>query len=233
MTKIFHRDFSLYRKYGSECCVGRMESPFEIACGTGFELLFAEVRGHFGQSSGSARYTGVMDSVWVADGWRRPVASALLKLTALFDVFCSKRGTSIKFELSHKFRRDANGILQMRCARLFQFDEGTEKYDAVMYFCPERNALVDRMGSGGLIEVELIPCVVEGTMGVISGRTWLRLGNFRLRIPAFLQGRAVEWESMSGELGIEVTLSNRLLGTFFGYSGKFSRVESGQQEVLV
>ena len=70
--------------------------------------------------------------------------------------------------------------------------------------------------------------VDDGAVVVESGRQWLRLGGWRIPIPRCLRGNAHarEWQISNDTLGVCVTISNPLIGEFFGYEGTFSQVSA-------
>jgi hypothetical protein len=62
-------------------------------------------------------------------------------------------------------------------------------------------------------------------MLIRSRRQWLTPFGLplRIRLPRCLAGEAAihEWQASESSLGIRVTISNRIVGQFFGYEGTF------------
>jgi hypothetical protein len=82
-----------------------------------------------------------------------------------------------------------------------------------------RRALIDSIGRGGWLEVELVPAVEDRAVILTSRRQRLRLGPLRLPLPRVLFGTAGvrEWEEPDGRLGLSLTLRHPLLGPYAGY----------------
>lgn len=201
--------------------------PFEAALGPGVAQASPRVREHFLQPPGTRRYRGRMTRVWRARGWRGLVSAPVLWLGSRAHLLFSETGEDVAFELENVVTAHPDGRARMTWTRTFRFPRATHVFHAVMVHDPERGLIDDRLGRRGLLEVELAPRVEHGGVVVDSRRQWLRLGRLRVPLPAWLAGHARihEWEDAQGRLAIRVTVSNPLLGAFFGYEGSFERVE--------
>ena len=82
-----------------------------------------------------------------------------------------------------------------------------------------RNVLVDEIGRGRWLEVELTPRLDGRAITMRSGRQWLRLLGLRFPLPQLLVGgaRTREWEEPDGRLGLSLTLHHPLAGDYAGY----------------
>jgi hypothetical protein len=200
--------------------------PFEAALGAAAEAAAPAVKAHFLQASGTRRYQGVMRRVWRRGGWQGRAAGPFLWLGNWTDLLFANTGTDVPFELEHTIVDLPDGRSTMTWARTFHFREGLRHFHGVMTYEPERSAIVDWLGKRGHVEVELHPRIEQGAITILSGRQWLKLGRFRAPIPALLAGGACirEWEEPDGSLGVCVTISNPILGEFFGYEGVFREV---------
>lgn len=89
--------------------------------------------------------------------------------------------------------------------------------------------ILDALGPGGHLLVEVHPSVSDGAMTIRSGGQWLTPFGlpFRIRLPRFLIAHATicEWQESEATLAVRVTISNPVLGAFFGYEGRFQRVQ--------
>jgi hypothetical protein len=97
---------------------------------------------------------------------------------------------------------------------------GSIRFDAA------RRVLVDSIGAGGRLEVELAPSVEDRAVVLRSRREWIRLPGIRLRLPRVLFGgaEAREWEEPGGGLGLGLTLLHPLFGPLAGYEAVMREV---------
>jgi hypothetical protein len=198
--------------------------PFQGALGSTIDEAAPAIRERFLQPEGTRRFRGVMRRVWRRPGWRGRAASLVLWLGSRAETLFADTGTDVPFEMENRVLCLPDGRAAMTWERAFHFPRGTRRFSATMVFDPARGAIVDELGKNGHLEVELHPRVEEGGMVIESGRQRLRLGGGWLPLPAWLAGRACirEWPQSDGSLGIRVTVSNPLLGDFFGYEGTFT-----------
>jgi hypothetical protein len=201
--------------------------PFQEALGTAIEAVAPAVGEHFLQPSGTRRYRGVMRRVWRRTGWRGLAASPLLWLGSWTDTLFAETGNDVPFELDHTVTLGADGRAAMRWSRTFHFPRCRRCFEGLMRYEPGRGVVVERLGRRLPIEVELHAQVDQGAILLVSGRQQFCRGRLHLPIPRWLAGGAEirEWEEPDGSLGVCVTVSNPLLGAFFGYEGWFRKVE--------
>jgi Domain of unknown function (DUF4166) len=165
--------------------------------------------------------------VWRDGGWKGKLAGLLLRAGALANTMFPETGQEVDFEIEHTVTRHVDGSLSMSWIRTFQFAQVRRRFDALMRFHPDNGPIVIWTGCLGCLQVELCPKVERNAIVVVSRREWLGLGRFRIPIPGWLKGRPYVRESQEpdGALRIHVEIHNTLLGHFFGYEGRYSRVE--------
>ena len=201
-------------------------SPFAAALGATLGYAAPLVRDHFLHADGVRHYRGVMTRVWRRRDGLCALALPALWLARLTHTLFPDTGENVPFDLEHAVERLPDGSATVRFARTFHFPRTTRRFAASLTYNPTRRCLSDRLGRGGLLDVELHPWVEAGELRLRSGRQFLRLGNLKLPVPHWLAGhaRVREYEAAGNRLGIEVVISNRLLGDFFGYEGAFTEV---------
>ena len=200
------------------------EDPFLWPMGESVYRLAPRVQEHVMQTPGTTvTYRGRM-RVWREGGWRGVVAGWLLRVGTLARTMFPEIGEDVEFEMQHAVERHADGSFSMTWHRTFYFGDVTRRFDAVMRFLPSRS-VIDWIGSGGLLHVELLPREKNYAIVVLSGREWVCLGRLRIPIPPIFRGRPQvrEWEESDGALRIKVEIHNTILGQFFGYEGSYSR----------
>jgi hypothetical protein len=201
--------------------------PFGPALGAAFEALPPRLREHFLQPPGTCRYRGVMRRVWRRGGWQGALLRPVLWLASFSDKLLAQTGENVPFEMEHTVTPLPDGRATMTFDRQFHFPGRTRRFSALWVLDPAAEKILDLLGKDRRLEVELDLEVEEGIVMVRSGRQWVRLGPLRLHRPVWLSGLAEvrEWERADGDLEVCVTISNPLLGAFFGYEGSFARVE--------
>jgi len=206
--------------------------PFQAELGVVAESAAPLVRRHFLQSDGTRRYSGTMKRVWRCGGWKGVVVRPLLWFASLSKTLFAETGADVPFSLENTVTIQADGRASMCWVRTFRFAHRTRQFPATMHYNGDRRVIVDLLGSGSRLEVELHASVDDGAVVVESGRQWLRLGGWRLAIPRCLRGsaHAREWQVSDDTLGVCVTISNPVIGKFFGYEGTFSNVTADPAE---
>jgi hypothetical protein len=197
--------------------------PFEAALGSAMENAAPRVREHFLQASGTQFYRGVMRRIWRREGWRGRLAAPFLWIGLLANTLFHETGRDIPFTLENTVTNLPDGRISMTWIRRFYFRNCCRGFDAVMIFDRARGVIVDQIGLTRHLEVELHPRVHDGAMILESGRQWFRIWRWRMPVPRWFAGTAHvrEYQISDTELGISVTISNPLLGNFFGYEGVF------------
>lgn len=204
--------------------------PFQAELGVAIESAAPLVQKHFLQCGGTRRYSGTMTRVWRCKGWKGTVVRPFLWLASLSNTLFAETGVNVPFELENRVTAQADGGATMSWMRTFRFPNRTRHFSASMGYDPDRRAIVDWLGRASHLEVELHASIDDGTVVVESGRQWLHLGGWRIAIPSSLRGnaRVREWQVSNDTLGICVTISNPLIGKFFGYEGTFSEVPTNK-----
>ena len=202
--------------------------PFQAELGAAVESAAPLVQEHFLQSDGTRRYSGTMTRVWRCKGWKGAVARPFLWFASLSKTLFAETGVNVPFELENTVTTQADGRATMSWIRTFRFPRRTRQFPARMCYNPDRRVIVDLLGRGSHLEVELHASIDNGAVVVESGRQWLCIGRWRIAIPRCLRGNAHarEWQVSDDTLGICVTISNPLVGEFFGYEGTFSEVST-------
>jgi hypothetical protein len=206
------------------------DRPFQWALGVAIESLAPAVQEHILQEPGTVVvYRGRMQ-VSRDGGVAGAIAGVLLHLGRLCRFMFPETGEDVDFEIRHEVARHADGGLSMSWIRTYRFPRATRRFDAMMHFHPDNGPIVRWTGCRGLVEVELCPRVEGDAIVVESRREWLTLGPLRVPIPTFLKGRPLvrEWQEADGSLYIRVEIFNSLLGRFFGYEGRYCRVQEGR-----
>jgi uncharacterized membrane protein YphA (DoxX/SURF4 family) len=207
-------------------------SPFAAALGPRLDLLAPAVRAHFAPATEVRRYQGVMNRVWRAAGIRRAVSAPFLWMGCRLDSLFPETGSAIPFEVINRLAPGRDGVLRMRLDRRFHFPGVERHFDAVVRYDHKSGVLHDEIGRGGRVLAELVPAVDGGAMVLRSRRQWITAfgGRLRIPLPRLLTADATirEWQESAAALGISVTISNLLLGPFFGYEGTFHRVEAAE-----
>ena len=201
--------------------------PFEKILGNDINQLTPLVRDHFLQTPGVRRYKGRMDNVWLKKGCWGWIIENTLRIINVKNILFANSGENIEFELINEVKNYTDGSVTMKWSRTFYFPANTQRFDALMIFNPQSDVILDKLGTTGDMEVELLAKVEGGMMIIFSRRQWIKFFSWKLPLPYFLSGRAYiqEWENKNGSLGIKVTISNPLIGEFFGYEGWFKRVD--------
>jgi len=193
-------------------------APFVAALGQALERAAPVVRRHLALTDRKALHQGVIRRMW-RRGPLGSVGGRLLHLEA-------GRTTGARFELRNEIVPDGPG----RCAMVWQrthyvntapvLGVGLLRWDAA------RRVLVDVIGERQWLEVELTPSLDGCAITMRSGRQWLRLLGFRLRLPQFIVGsaRTREWEEPDGRLGLSLTLHHPLVGDYAGYEASLTMV---------
>jgi len=194
-------------------------SPFVAALGQDLDGAAPVVRQHLALSERRALHVGSIRRSWSRGiaGW---VAARVLKLV-------SDRPIEARFELRNELLEDEQGIAMLWHRTHYA---GTKLVSGVgvLRWDPARSVLIDSIGKGTWLEVELIATVEQQAVVMSSRRYWLRLGRLRIRLPHVLFGtaRTREWEEPDGRLGLSLTLHHPLLGPYAGYEAVLSPGET-------
>jgi hypothetical protein len=202
-----------------------MTSIYQRALGNEFQKLHPKIQERFGLSS--ARHcasigTGVMDSVWRGKFYTLP----FLLLGSWRSIMFPASGTKIPFRLENYAYKDTFGRETVTWIRKFHFPNRLRRFDATMIYSPQRNCIVDYLGTHQHLAVDIhLSATEKGGLKLRSGAQRFYEGPVGFSFPMLFSGYAdvCEWyDDESGKFRIEVVVSNRLWGKLFGYTGNFT-----------
>ena len=204
----------------------KTQSPFADALGHALDAAAPLVRAHMNPEPGTLTYQGTMTRVWRIEGFYRWLSTPCLWLGCRMHTLFPDTGSSIPFEISNRLYRGTDGVMRMTFNRTFHFPGHDRCFVATMRYDDTRGIVLDSLGRTGHLLVELAAAVEDGALVLRSRRQWLTpFGpRIRIRIPRIFCGAAHvrEWQESENSLGIRVTISNPLVGPFFGYEGTFT-----------
>ncbi|MEU8784150.1 DUF4166 domain-containing protein [Streptomyces sp. NPDC048637] len=202
-----------------------MTSIFQRALGADFDRLHPHIRRRFsvGLDSGEACIgRGTMDRIWHGRSFVRP----FLALGGSRHILVPQAGRDIPFVIENVPYTDSFGRETVTFVRTFSFPRRPRRFDATMVFSPERDCVVDYLGTHQHLATDL-HFTVDGSGALIirSGEHRFREGPVDVRVPDLIGGDAVVRESYddaAGRFRIQVRVGNRRFGPLFGYEGSFS-----------
>lgn len=196
--------------------------PFASALGPRLNEAAPVVRQHLALPDGWSVHHGFLRRRW-ARGLPGRIASHLLNLGR-----DSGASGEERFDLRNEVIKDDNRGVAMLWRRTHSSGSGEVSGTGVLRWEPSRRVLIDSIGRGGWLEVELVPTVEDRAVVMTSRRQWLRLGRLRLPLPRAFVGTAKtrEWEEPDGRLGLSLTLHHSLLGSYAGYEAVLAPGES-------
>jgi uncharacterized protein DUF4166/DoxX-like protein len=202
-----------------------MRSPFAEALREDLSLAAPLVRAHLTPEMGIHSYEGVMRRVWRVEGPRRWLTAPFLWVGSWAHTLFPETGDGIPFQIVNRFFTGLDGRSRMTFERTFHFPAVDRRFEATTRYDDEADVILDVLGRGRHLLVELVPSIENGGLVLRSNRQWLTPFGWpvRIRLPRILAGDATieEWQESETSLGIRVTISNRLFGPFFGYEGTF------------
>ncbi|MER5335584.1 DUF4166 domain-containing protein [Micromonospora sp. NPDC002717] len=211
-----------------------MTSVFQRALGANFGRLHPQLQRRFGVDGDTdvgCVGTGIMDRLWRGPAFTAP----FLRLGALRHILFPETGVGIPFTIENYAYADSYHRPTLTFVRTFQVStHRRRRFDATMVYSPQRQVLVDYLGTHQHLAVDLhLGVDATGALTIRSGAQRFRGG---VPCPAVLTGQAHlrEWyDDHHGRFGIEVRVSNPLVGPLFGYSGSFTvqYVRSGRAPV--
>ncbi|WP_436531184.1 DUF4166 domain-containing protein [Actinoplanes sp. HUAS TT8] len=205
-----------------------MTSVFEQALGDDFDRLHPRLQRRFGVDGTRDQGcigTGTMDKVWRGGAFTAP----FLHLGTLRHVLFPETGTDIPFTIENYAYGDTYGRPTLTFVRTFQVrPHRRRRFDATMVYHPDRDVIVDYLGTTQHLAVDLDVSTDErGGLRIRSGSQVFRGG---VRCPGLLLGDAEVrewWDERAGRFNIQVTVRNRRFGPLFGYHGSFTATYVG------
>ena len=186
--------------------------PFVAALGQALDGTPPVVRRHLTMPDRRALHRGSLRRLWSRGiaGW---IAARLLNLNG------SHRLSEALFELRNELLEDDERGIAMLWHRTRYSGTRVVSEVGVLRWDPVRRVLIDSIGKGKLLEVELVATIEDRAVMMTSRRQWLRLGRLRVPLPRVIFGTAQtrEWEEPDGSLGLSLTLHHPLLGPYAGY----------------
>jgi hypothetical protein len=193
----------------------RATSPWQRALGDRIDALHPALRTYFSAIPAGrvGRGIGSFDSLGTPRRWLWPVLAVLARRGILFPVW----QRDVPFRIENR----AIGS-SLRATRTFQLHGGDRTM--VDEVSMDARGLVDRLGTGGELAVELTATVVDGALRLVSGPARWR----GLRIPFAPRLRLTErFDDAVGRQHVALTLESRLFGRIYEYSGHFDyRIEA-------
>ena len=198
-----------------------MPSPFE------FDLNSQALPSAFYQQyfySADAPYSLVLegnsDRVWHRPFWLWPV----FLLLTWFEIFFPETGENIFTRLQIIGGRDSEGQPYHNWNRTFKF--GRDRFfNARMTYNKELQAVTERMGPGGLLQIAWrIQFTSPDKLEISSTKCFVGFGKRRIYLwPLFYPSvKVIETALSDDNIHVELVASHPLLGDIFGYSGTFT-----------
>lgn len=198
-------------------------SIYEEVLGADFSRLHPKVQERFGFDSSTGKVAigrGVMERVWHGPFYTLP----FLKVGTWRHIMFPEQGRDIPFTIENYAYLDSLGRETVTWLRTFQVGR-RRRFDAYMVRDPQRNLIIDYLGTHQHLAVDIHLSVAEnGGLRLASGAQRFYEGWLALKFPMVFSGCASVCEWFDDELGkyrIEVEVRNRLWGRLFGYSGSF------------
>jgi hypothetical protein len=201
-----------------------MSSIMQIALGDEFRRLHPMIQRQYSITSQSGLQcvgAGTMSKVTRGAFYVLP----FLQIGARRLILFPESGTDVPFTIENFAFVDEFGRETLTWTRTFRFSK-ERRFDEYLVYSEARKQLVVYAGSHQHLAVDL-DATVDGA-GALCFQTGVqRVYESRLavRFPGFLSGTAKVRESYNDALGrfeIDVTISSRLFGHIFGYSGWFT-----------
>src|SRR6516162_8975622 len=161
-----------------------INSPFAPFLEPQADRLPPALRQHFLPVREMQRFRGLMKHVWRRKDWLGSASIPVLWIGTFAGLLFPEIGDDISFELENQIYQKPDGQVVMTWSRRFHFPKCVREFYAVMHFDQGRNAIVDFLGKGEQLEVELHPCIEDGGITITSGKQWLRLGILRIPLPS-------------------------------------------------
>jgi len=199
-------------------------SIYAQVLGREFERLHPKIQERFGfdsQSKTRAIGRGVMDRVWTGPFYTYP----FLLLGTWRRILFPEHGTNVPFSIENWAYVDSLGRETVTELRIMELAR-PRRFDAYMVRDPDRNLVVDLLGTHQHLAVDLQLSVMEnGGLRIQSGKQRFHEGPISFRFPMFFSGYAtveVWFDDPADLFRIKVDIKNPFWGPLFGYYGTFT-----------
>lgn len=191
-------------------------SVYERVLGDRFAELDPRLRTYFGAIPEGLEGFGA--GVFEEAGLRIRLLRPLFALLGRWNVAFAEHGVRVPFTVRNTPPPDGS----LRAVRTFRFPTATRDVTDTMRVVDGR--LVDRVGSGGRVEVELDVLVVDGQLSMRSRRIALRIAGLRVPLPPLVRLIIRERALASSEAAqhVDVRMLAPLVGEIYGYCGTFA-----------
>jgi hypothetical protein len=196
---------------------------FREALGDDFARLHPALQKRFdvGLDTGYACVgTGVMTSIRRGPWWTVP----FLQIGRLRNILVADVGENVPFTIENYPYLDPFGRETVTFVRHYRVHAVPARFDATMVLAEGR--VIDYLGTHQHLAVDLDLTVEDdGSLLLRSDAQRFYEGPIAFRFPMLLSGRAElreSYDDVSGRYRIDLTVSNRLLGFLFGYTGEFT-----------
>jgi len=186
-------------------------APFVVALGKALERAAPTVYRHLALAERKTLHQGVIRRMWR----RGPLGSVGGRFLHLERSAIN----GARFELRNEIVPDGRGGSAMLWHRTHYVSSGPVAGIGLLRWDAARGVLIDEIGEGRWLEVELTPRLEGRSVTMQSGRHWLRIAGLTLRLPRLAVGsaRTREWEEPDGRLGLSLILHHPLFGEYAGY----------------
>lgn len=188
-----------------------------------FNRLHPKIQERFGIDSTSGKRAigrGVMDKVWRGRFYTIP----FLLVGTWRNILFPEQGENVPFTIENWAYIDTFGRETVTELRTFHFGK-ERRFDGYMVRDPERNQVVDYLGTHQHLAVDLSLSVADnGGLRIVSGEQRFYEGKIAFRFPMFFSGNAhvyVWFDDVIGRYRIEVEVKNKFWGPLVGFSGTF------------
>lgn len=202
-----------------------MTSIFRAHMGAAFDRLHPQIQRRFsvGLASGEGCIgRGTMERIWHGPAFVKP----FLRLGGVRNILVPHEGRNVPFVIENLPYLDSFGRETVTFVRTFQLPGGARRFDATMVHSPERDCVLDYLGTHQHLASDLhMSAEPDGSLLIRSGEHRFREGRLDVRVPDLIGGEAEVRESFdetTGRFRIRVRVVNRRFGPLFGYEGTFA-----------
>lgn len=178
------------------------------------------------------------DSIAVGTGTMDRVTAGTLARPALYVLACrdaavTTSGTDVPFEVRSIPFQDAHGREALVIRRRFEFASGHQFFEDAIRWDPEREQLLDFLGTGGRIVAALEASVDGGSLRFDLAEQWFWTGERYRRIPDALavDGTVVDsYDDERERYGVDAAVTGPV-GTIFEFQGTFETERADAPDV--